>query len=225
MTERKIDQDIEHIRQRMLKMGGIVEEMIARSIGALVERDDATADGVIQTDKEVDLLEKEIDERIHTVLVRHQPTAVDHRLLMAVMKITNDLERVGDSASNIARSVKDLNREPPLGKANDLPRLSATVQRLVRDTLDSFVERDVERAYAILKADDEVDELYRRLFSELLDQMVGDPQSVPRALQLLLIGRNLERVADHATNVAENVIYYLQGLDVRHPKAEIPRSD
>lgn len=220
MATRPIDRDIEEIRQQMLEMGGMVEEMVERAIRALVERSDEMAEGIVASDRQVDLLEKDIDERIHSTVVRYQPTAVDHRLLMAIMKITNDLERIGDSATNIARSIKDLNREPPLKPYIDLPRLSEMVQAMVRDTLDSFVEKDVERAYAILKRDDAVDQLYAQIFRELLTYMIEDPKSVTRALQLLLIARNLERVADHATNVAENVIYYLQGRDVRHPQAE-----
>jgi len=214
--ERALDHHLDRIKQSLLRMGGLVEEMIAESQKALVERDAARAEQVIKTDKEVDLLEMEIDELCHTALARHQPTAVDLRFLVAAMKIDNDLERIGDSAVNIAEAALVLNTEPPLKPYIDLPRLSELTQKMVRESLDAFVQRNVQLALDICSRDDQVDGLYKQLFRELLTYMIADPKTVNRALHLLLIARNLERIADHATNVAEDVIYYVEGRDIRH---------
>jgi phosphate transport system protein len=220
--ERHFDHDVEQIRRLVLRMGGLVEGMIAESIQALVQRDSPRAEQVLATDKEVDLLEKEADEAVLTALALHHPTASDLRLLAAVMKIVNDLERMGDSAVNIAQAVLVLNREPPLKPYIDLPRLAALVQKMVRESLDSFVQRNTRLALEICKRDDEIDGLYKQLFRELLTFMIEDPKTVTRALHLLLIARNLERIADHATNISEDVIYYVEGRDIRHlgPKAD-----
>jgi phosphate transport system protein len=214
--ERHLDQDLDLIRQNVLRMGGLVEGMIADAQEALMKSDPDRAERVIATDKEVDLLEKEIDEDCLTALALHHPAAVDLRLLAAVMKIVNDLERMGDSAVNIAQAVQVLSKEPPLKPYIDLPRLSQLVQKMVRESLDSFVQRNTQLALDICKRDDQIDGLYKQLFRELLTFMIEDPKTVTRALHLLLIARNLERIADHATNIAEDVIYYVEGKDIRH---------
>jgi phosphate transport system protein len=214
--ERHLDHDIDFIRQLVLRMGGLVESMISDSMKSLVERDAARSETVIRADKEVDLLEKEIDEHCLAVLARYQPTAVDLRFIAAVMKLVNDLERMGDSAVNIAQSAKVVNLEPPLKPYIDLPRLASTTQKMVRDSLDSFVQRNTRLAMDICRRDDDVDGLYKQLFRELLTYMIEDPKTVTRALHLLLVARNLERIADHATNIAEDVIYYVDGRDIRH---------
>jgi phosphate transport system protein len=220
MPERQLDQHLTTIRQSLLKMGGVVEHMIDHAMRALVDRDDALAELVLAQDQDVDRLEMEIDDRCHTVMARNQPTAVDLRFLVAVMKINNDLERMGDSAVNIVQSVLKLNQEPILKPYIDLPRMSEQVQRMVRHSLDAFVRKDARMARQVLRDDDEIDGLYRQLFRELLTFMIEDPQTVSRSLHLLLVARNLERVADHATNIAEDVIYYVEGRDVRHSMAQ-----
>jgi len=217
--ERRLDQDLDRIRQSLLKMGGMVEGMVAKSTQALLDRRPELCQEVIAGDREVDLLEVELDEDCHSVLGRKQPTAVDLRFLVAVMKINSDLERIGDSAVNIAQSVEQLNEQPPLKPYIDLPRLSQLVQTMVRQSLDAFVRRDAELAIQVCKADDAVDGLYKQIFRELLTYMIEDPKTVSRALHLLLISRNLERIADHATNIAEDVIYYVEGRDIRHSLA------
>src|SRR5436305_14413748 len=214
--ERHLDQDLGRIRQELLRMAGLVEAMIGDAMAALVERDEDKARGVIIADKGIDLLEKEIDEACHSVLVRHQPTAVDLRFLVAVMKINNDLERMGDSAVNIAEAVEVLNQEPPLKPYIDLPRMAERAREMVRRSLDAFVDKDTKAAIDVCASDDEIDALYHQLFRELLTYMIEDPKNVSRALHLLLISRNLERIADHATNIAEDVIYYVEGRDIRH---------
>jgi phosphate transport system protein len=217
--ERQLDHDLDRVRQMLLRMGGMVEGMVAKATQALTERDARLCTEVIEGDSEVDQLEIEIDEVCHSILGRKQPTAVDLRLLVAVMKINGDLERIGDSAVNIAQSVEQINDQPPLKPYIDLPHLSTLVQKMVRNSLDAFVRRDVDLATEVCQSDDEVDGLYKQIFRELLTYMIEDPKTVSRALHLLLISRNMERIADHATNIAEDVIYYVEGRDIRHSMA------
>ncbi|HKH46073.1 MAG TPA: phosphate signaling complex protein PhoU [Thermoanaerobaculia bacterium] len=217
--ERHLDQDLDRVRQMLLRMGGMVEGMAAKATQALLERSARLCTEVIEGDHEVDQLEMEIDETCHSILGRKQPTAVDLRFLVAVMKINGDLERIGDSAVNIAQSVEQINDQPPLKPYIDLPHLSELVQKMVRNSLDAFVRKDVQLATEVCGSDDEVDGLYKQIFRELLTYMIEDPKTVSRALHLLLISRNLERIADHATNIAEDVIYYVEGRDIRHSMA------
>ncbi len=214
--ERPIDHDLNLLRQDLLQMGGLVEEMIRQAIQALTGRDSQLAAALPASDRRVDELEKKIDEECLHILARHQPTAVDLRMLVAVMKIVNDLERMGDSAVNIAQAVALLNEQPPLKPYIDLPRLAQVVSEMVHGSLDAFVAGDSAQAMAVWQRDDEADNLYRKLFQELLGYMTQDPAAVSRALHLLLISRNLERIGDHATNIAEDVIYYIEGRDIRH---------
>ena len=219
MGERRLDQDLDRIRQSLLKMGGMVEGMVSKATQSLLERKIELSQEVIAGDRAVDQLEIEIDEVCHSVLAMKQPTAGDLRFLVAVMKINSDLERIGDSAVNIAQSVEQLSDQPPLKPYIDLPRMSQLVQTMVRQSLDAFVRRDAPLAIEVCKADDAVDGLYKQIFRELLTYMIEDPKTVSRALHLLLISRNLERIADHATNIAEDVIYYVEGRDIRHSAA------
>ena len=214
--ERHIDHDLDRIRQELLRMGGMVEGMVGGAMQALIDRDTDHASRVIASDNGVDALEKEIDEICHAVLGLQQPTASDLRFLVSVMKIATDLERMGDAAVNIAQYVEVLNQEPQLKPYIDLPRMSSIVREMMRDSLDAFVARDTARALAVWRRDDEVDGLYRQLFRELLTFMMEDPKTVTRALHLLLVARNFERIADHATNIAEDVVYYVEGRDIRH---------
>ena len=214
--ERRLDHELDRIRQNLLKMAGMVESMVARATRALIERSGSLCAEVIANDNEVDHLEIEIDESCYSILGRMQPTAVDLRFLVAVMKINNDLERIGDSAVNIAQSVEQLIDQPPLKPYIDLPHLSELVQNMVRQSLDAFVQRDAELATEVCKGDDTVDGLYKQIFRELLTYMIEDPRTVSRALHLLLVSRNLERIADHATNIAEDVLFLMKGIDVRH---------
>ena len=216
--ERHRDQELHSIRQRLLEMGGTVEEMIASSMSSLTERDSELAQATVARDREVDHLEKMIDELCLGVFATQQPTAVDLRFLIAVMKIVNDLERMGDSAKNIAQGTILLNREPPLKPYIDLPNMARLARQMVHDSLDAFVTRNTELAREVWNRDDEIDQLYEQLFRELLTYMIEDPKKAPRALHLLLIAQNLERIADHATNVCEDVIYFVEGKDIRHDK-------
>jgi phosphate transport system protein len=214
--ERHRDQDLELIRKTLLRMGGLVERQIREAMQALVERDTTRADAVIRADDEVDQLQKDIDSHCSRVLALQQPMATDLRFLVATMKIATDLERMGDSAVNVAQAVEVLNQEPPLKPYIDLPRLAQITQEMVRDSLDSFVRRDARAALDVCKRDDEVDGLYKQLFRELVTYMIEDPKNITRALHLLLVARNYERIADHATNVGEDVVFFVEGRDIRH---------
>jgi len=214
--ERHRDQELDKIRQALLRMGGLVERMISEAMAALVERDNERAEAVVRTDAQVDELEKEIDGLCNRMLALQQPTAGDLRFLVSTMKISNDLERMGDSAVNVAQAVEILNSEPPLKPYIDLPRLAELTQSMVRDALDSFVRKDARQALEVCRRDDQVDALYKQLFRELVTYMIEDPKNITRALHLLLIARNYERIADHATNVGEDVIFFVEGRDIRH---------
>lgn len=215
--ERHFELELRKVRERLLEMGGRVEEMIGKATEALIERSSPLCAEVVRGDRRIDRMELEIDEACYGIMVRHHPAAGDLRFLIAVMKIVTDLERIGDSTVNICQSVERLDQEPPLEPYVDLPRMSKLASTMVRDALDAFVRKDAAQAIRVTEADDEVDDLYRKVFKELLDSMTEDPKTTRRSLHLLLIARNLERIADHATNVAEDVVYYVEGRDVRHP--------
>ena len=218
--ERHRDHDLELIRRTLLRMGGLVERQIREAMQALVERDGIRAEAVIRMDDEVDQLQKEIDGQCSRMLALQQPMATDLRFLVATMKIATDLERMGDSAVNVSQAVGVLNQEPPLKPYIDLPRLAQITQEMVRDSLDSFVRRDARQAMEVCERDDEVDGLYKQLFRELVTFMAEDSKNITRALHLLLIARNYERIADHATNIGEDVIFFVEGRDVRHMTAD-----
>ncbi|MGH9379008.1 MAG: phosphate signaling complex protein PhoU [Thermoanaerobaculia bacterium] len=216
MTTRVIDTQYDTIRRDLLAMGGVVEEMIDMAGQALATRDGELAREVMRTDSRVDQLEKQIDEHCHEILARQQPMAVDLRLLLAVMKITTDLERIGDLSNNIGRSVRDLVRGGQVPDDTEIRDLFAGVRRMVAGALDAFMRRDAEMAMEIWQRDAKIDERYRAFFDHLVARSAEAPEDVGPFFQLLLIGRALERIADHATNIAEDVIYYVQGVDIRH---------
>ncbi len=214
--ERHMDQALTDVRQLLLRMGAQVEEMVAGSVQALVDRDTERSQGIVEQDTEIDQMQIDIDRACETIMATQQPTAVDMRFLVAVMKINTDLERIGDLAVNICRSVAMLNELPPLKPYVDLPRLTQFVRDMVKGSLDSLVDRDTDLAVRVCRDDDQVDAMYEQLFRELLTYMIEDPKNVTRGLQLLFICRDLERVADHATNIAEDVIFFVEGKDIRH---------
>ena len=186
---------------------------------ALGDRNDALASEVIERDRQVNAYEVEVDAQCVELLALHQPAAGDLRFITTAMKIVTDLERIGDQAVNIAQRVIELNREPQLKPYIDLPRMAARAQAMVKESLDAFVARDTELARRVRAEDDEVDALKEQIFRELLTFMMEDPRSIPRAIRLILISRCMERVADHATNIAEMVIYLVEGKMVRHTLA------
>ncbi len=200
-------------------MGGLVEDQIRRVMRALIDRDGDLAQEVIDRDRQVNAYDVEIDEKCVELLALHQPTAGDLRFITTTLKIVTDIERIGDQAVNIAQRALELGREPQLKPYVDLPRMAEKAQRMVKESLDAFVSRDTALAREVCAEDSEVDALREQVFRELLTFMMEDPRTIPRAIRLILISRFLERVADHATNIAEMVIYMVESKMVRHTLA------
>lgn len=214
--ERHFDEELKNLSKELLMQGSLVEGAIYKSIQSLLKRDNKLAEQVVGDDQKVDDMEMKIDEICLKLLALHQPTAVDLRFITTTMKINTDLERMGDQAVNIAQSAQHVNKEPQLKPYVDLPKMAETVQKMVRDALDALVNRNAPLAQTVLQRDDTVDTLYHKIFEELLGLMKQNPQQVAPALHLLLVARNLERIGDHATNIAEDVVYLVQGKDIRH---------
>lgn len=216
-TDKTYDAQLDGLRNKLLSLGGKVETEVATAMRALSERDSKLAEAVISADREVNRLEVEIDEACRRLLVLRQPAASDLRFITTALKIVVDLERIGDLAVNVAERAIDLNQGPPLRPVHDLNKLAELCQRQVRAALDAFVDGNVAKAEAVIKDDDLIDSVYHNLFNELLALMMEDPRNIRRANSLLFIAKHLERLGDHATNVAEMVIYMVRGTDVRHP--------
>lgn len=216
---RQYDLELNEIREKLLEMGGKVEVMIANAMKSLVERDSALAEETIAFDHHINHMEVMIDEKCLQVLARRQPTARDLRFLTLALKIVTDLERIGDQCRNIAKRALELNAEPPLKPYIDLPRMSAAAATMVREALDAFVKGDAELALKVCKDDVFVDGLNDQIQRELLVFMMSDPTTISRAVKVNYISKCLERVADHATNVAEMVIFMVKGKDIRHTVA------
>ena len=214
--ERHLDLELNELKDELVRMGGLAEAAIGTAVRALVSRDAALAQQVIASDEAINLLEVEIDERCVRIMARHQPEARDLRFLAMVLKINNDLERMGDQAVNIAERTLDLLKEPLLKPLIDIPRMAEVAQTMVKDSLDSFVQLDAEKARAVCRRDDEVDRYDDQIFRELLTYMMEDPKAITRAVNLILVSRHLERVADHATNIAEDVYYLVRGTTIKH---------
>jgi len=219
IMQRHFHEELEALKQTLLAMGGLVEDQIRRVMRALTERDDVLAQEVIDRDRQVNAYDVEVDETCVNLLALHQPAAGDLRFITTAMKIVTDLERIGDQAVNIGQRVLELNREPQLKPYIDLPRMAERAQAMVKESLDAFVTRDTELARRVCAADAEVDALKEQIFRELLTFMMEDARTISRAIRLILISRFMERVADHATNIAEMVIYMVEGKMVRHTLA------
>ena len=217
--QRHFDEELAGLQQTLLAMGGLVEDQIRRAMRALTERDDALAQDVIDSDRRVNAYDVEVDEKSVELLALHQPAAGDLRFITTIMKVVTDLERIGDQAVNIAQRAIELHQEPQLKPYVDLPRMAEMAQRMVKESLDAFVARDTALARAVCAEDEAVDALKEQIFRELLTFMMADPRTIPRALRLILISRFMERVADHATNIAEMVIYLVDAKMVRHTLA------
>ena len=213
---RHFDKDIQELTEMLLRLGATVEDAIGQSIRALLERDSALAEGVIANDDVIDRMELDIDEATVELIAKMQPTAVDLRFVAAVMKVTPDLERIGDLAVDVCERAIELNREPLLKPLVDLPRLATIAQEMVRQALDSFVRRDPALARAVIARDDEADALTEAIFRELLEYMVEDSRNVSRAIRLTFIGKYFERIADSATNICEMVVYLVEGKVIKH---------
>jgi len=217
---RHFQEQLEHLKARLLEMGGLAEEQVRLAVRGLVERDRALIDRVITSDGPLNALHIEVDNRCFTLLALYQPMAVDLRAIVAAVKINTDLERVGDLAINIAEAARQYAAHPPVKRLIDIPRMAAIAQSMLRDALDAFVRRDTTLAQHVLDEDDALDALKTQIFRELLTYMLQDPATIEPALDLILISRHLERIGDHATNVAEDVIFMVSAKDVRHHATE-----
>jgi phosphate transport system protein len=224
-VERHFDQDLDALKEQLLRMGGRAEAIVQKSVAALAGRDSVLANDVFADDRAIDRMEIDIEERCVDLLARRQPMAVDLRFITAALKISNDLERVGDHAVNIAGNALRLNAEPPLKPLVDLPRMADLASGMLREALDAFVRRDAATARRLVRRDDEVDALNRQLFRELVAFMIESPATITRAMELILVARNLERVADLATNVAEEVVFIAEARIIKHHAEEQAAGD
>ena len=215
-VHRHFDEELQALKDDLLEMGGRAEAVIQKAIEAIRNRDVPLADEVIEDDRAIDRLEIDIDERCVSLLALRQPMARDLRFIVMAIKISSDLERVGDHAVNIAGSAKRLAAEAPLKPLVDIPRMAGLAATMLREGLDAFVTRNSTIARDLVKRDDEVDALNHQIFRELLSFMIEDPRTITRAMELILVARNLERVADLATNVAEEVVFIAEARIIKH---------
>jgi phosphate transport system protein len=217
---RHFQEELEQLKARLLAMGGLAEDRVRAAVEGLVSRDMDVVTGVLAGDVPINQLHIEIDNRCFTLLALHQPMAVDLRAIVSAVKINTDLERVGDLAVNIAEAATRYLKHPPVKELIDIPRMARIAQTMLRDALDAFVRRDIDMAQNVLNQDDELDGLKTQVFRELLTYMLQDPHTIEPALDLILVSRHLERIGDHATNVAEDVIFMVSARDVRHHASE-----
>jgi len=218
-TSRQYERELQQLKEKILLLGGTVELMIASSMKSLLSRDSDLAKSVIASDPKVDAMELDIDHLCVNLLALRQPAASDLRFITTALKIVTDLERIGDLTVNIAERSIELNEEPPLKPYIDIPRMASKVAGMVHQALDAFVNRNPSLAREVLGEDDAVDRLNVQLFRELLTYMIEEPRNVARALRITFIAKYLERIADHATNIAQMVIFLCEGQDVRHTPA------
>ncbi|MCX7824726.1 MAG: phosphate signaling complex protein PhoU [Verrucomicrobiae bacterium] len=214
--ELHFDQELGELKERLLLLSSLTEESVALALKALVDRDDAVARRVIAGDEQLDRLEMEMDERAIQLIALRQPKAKDLRFIAMAMKISKELERIGDQSVSIAHRALELNKEPPLKPLTDITRMAEMAQARIRQVLDAFVYQKTAVALELIKQDDELDQLNRRVHRELTDLMIEDPATITRALSLMTVARKLERMGDHTTNIAEDIIYLYEGRDVRH---------
>jgi phosphate transport system protein len=222
-TDKRYEEDLKKLREDILTMGGLVEDQIQKAVSSLVDRDSNMAAMIIERDKEVNTLDVEIDDLCIRLLALHQPAAKDLRFITTALKITTDLERIGDMAVNICERALELNAEPQLKPYIDIPRMARISQRMIRESLDAFVREDTDLALKVCKDDQEVDDLNSQIFRETVSFMIEDPHTINRAMKIGFVSKYLERIADHATNIAEMVVFMVKGKSIRHLK-ELPQS-
>jgi phosphate transport system protein len=218
-NSRHLGERLDELKARLLAMGGLAEERLRVAMRGLVDGDHDSLVDVIAGDSRIDDLQIEIDDRCFTLIALHQPVAIDLRTVVSALKISADLERVGDFAVNIGEAAQRYLLHPPVKPLIDLPRMGELALKMLRESLDAFVSKDVRLAHAVLRQDDWMDALKNQIFRELLTYMLGDSRTVEPAVELILISRHLERVGDHATNIAEDVIFIVEARDVRHRSA------
>jgi phosphate transport system protein len=222
-TDKQYEEELNELRQRILAMGGLVEKQIANAVQALITKDRALAGATIRKDHAVNGFDVAIDDLCIRLLALRQPAARDLRFITTALKITTDLERIGDMAVNISERALELSDEPDIKPYIDVPRMAEISASMLRRSLDAFVREDTELALAVCRGDDEVDQLNEQIFRELLSFMIEDPRTISRAMRILFVSKYLERIADHATNIAEMVIYMVKGKSIRHVE-ELPPS-
>ena len=215
-TNRHYEEELRDLRASLLQMGGLVERQIAEAVESLVKRNSEQARETIARDVEVNRMDIECDERCIRLLALHQPAASDLRFLTTGLKITTDLERIGDNAVNICERALELNDEPQLKPYIDIPRMAAVAQSMVKDSLDAFMRGDTELARAVIARDDEVDDLHHQIYRELLSYMAEDPKLIGQSTKILFVSKYLERIADHSTNIAEMVVFMVMGKTIKH---------
>ena len=215
--ERHFEHDLEELKQRLLWMGSLAERSVHQAVQAVLDAEESLAEAVLEEESAINEMQIEIDDRVMRLLALQQPMAVDLRFILAVSRINNDLERIGDQAVNISQSALRILRHPQVKPYVDLPRMSELAEGMVRDSLNALVHGDTELAKGVLARDDQVDLLRDQMFRELLTYMMENSAVVFPAFELILVAKNLERIGDHATNIAEDVIYMVAGRDVRHP--------
>ncbi|PYT01257.1 MAG: phosphate transport system regulatory protein PhoU [Acidobacteria bacterium] len=213
---RRLDEELDTLRDRVLLMGGETEAALQRAMYALAERDSEAARDVLENDDSIDRLEVEIDRLCIDVLALRQPAARDLRFVISVAKVTPILERIADHACNIARVALDLNDEPRLNAYVDLPRMASVASSMLRASLDSFTSGDAAAARRVIDEDDEIDTMYERVFHDLIELMVADPSATPRAARLLFVAKHLERVADYVTDICELTVYMAEAEFIKH---------
>jgi phosphate transport system protein len=217
--QRHLQEELDRLKGRLLEMGGLAEDRVQLAVRALVRRDRGDVDRVLAGDGPINSLHVEIDDQAFKILALQQPMAADLRAIVAAVKINTDLERVGDLAVNIAEASARYLLHPPVKELIDIPRMAEMAQSMLRDALDAFVRGDLQLAQSVLDRDDALDSLKTEVFRELLEHMMRDQRTVEPSLDLILVSRHLERVGDHATNVAEDVIFMVSARDVRHKGA------
>ena len=214
--ETHLQQELNQLKSELLRMAGLVERAISNAIGALVNRDTPLAEKTIREDAQINEMEISMDERCLNLLALHQPMAGDLRFITSAMRINIELERMGDLAVNIAERAVSLNQEPQLKPYIDIPHMAEITKKMVKDVLDAFVNRDDALARSVCERDDQVDALNNQVFRELLTYMMADSKTITRAVHLIIVSRCLERIADHATNIAEGVIFMVKALVIKH---------
>jgi len=215
-SDRQYEAELSALHAEVRRMGALVEEQIATALNALMDRDDDAARAVIENDKTINRIDVTIDEMCVRLLALHQPTAHDLRLITTALKITTDLERVGDMAEHICERTLELTREPPFDPPGEISRMAEIALAMLRDSLEAFVSEDEQLALAVCRRDDEMDALMDKSFQELVTRMTTGPSCIPQAIRLTFVAKSLERVADHATNVAEMVVFMAKGKSIRH---------
>jgi len=221
-TDREYETELRLLRGRLVTMSAWVERMVEGVVRALVERDSELARRIIEQDREVNRLELEIDEMCVRMLALRQPAASDLRFITTALKIVTDLERIGDLAGNIGSRVIDLNLAEDVTPSVDVQALGTAVRGLIRDSMDAFVERDADKAEGLRAFDDKIDDLYWQYWRQLMAEAEKPAAHTHRAIELLFIVKHLERIADHATNIAEMVVFMVRGKDIRHPHSRRP---